>query len=179
MDKFFDWASTMVDDLPKVGKAAVAVGIVVVLLTGPITWDALHHPDQRLFEVAMRTLPLTLAVCAVVVAITKQWFSHAFSYVLFAAFAAVLSGGVADYVHCENCGGTALIRSAQDEARDWTPQWLSDNGGPLNAIPFLLFALAGYFRFYGFGTFVASFLCGWFLAAILMRIAALRVKKSS
>ena len=180
MDKFFDWASAVVDDLPKVGKAAVVVGIVVVLLTGPITWDALQHPQARLFEAATRTLPLTLAVCAVVVAVTKQWFSHPLSYVVFAAFAAILSAGIADYVPCESCGSgaTGLMRGAQEEARDWTPQWLRDSG-PLNAIPFLLAALIAYLRLYGLGTFIAALVCGWFLAAVLVRIAALRAKKSS
>ena len=177
MDKFFDWSSKVIGELPKISSAAMLVGVVVLFLAGPITLDALLRPDLALYQTALRTMPLTLTVCSVVIAVSKNWFENPFAYVVFAGFAIVLSAGIADYAGYADSGGTTLIRSAHDLAYDLTSKMGQGfAGGVFNFIPFLLACVVQYFRLYGPGTFIASFICGWFLAMALMRLAKVRVE---
>lgn len=174
MDKFFDWAWKVTREFPKVGAAALLVGIVVLFLTGPITVDALTRPDLHLYQVALRTTPLTLAVASIIIALTKKWFAHPFSYILFAAVAAILSAGIADYVGCIDCGGTSLIRSAYDDVYSWSPEWIRQSGGPLKIPVFLFAAVVEYVELYRPATFIASLICGAFLAASLIHLAKIK-----
>ena len=67
------------------------------------------------------------------------------------------------------CGGMDQLQLANADAQKWVPKWMLDNG--LGAIPFIMAALYEYLMLYGPGTFVASLICGWFLAATLIRVA--------
>jgi hypothetical protein len=180
VDEFFDWASKVMRDLRSMKDGAVLVGVVLFFLTGPPTVDRLQHPDLLLYQTVLRTIPLSLTVCCVIIALSKNWFAdNPFVFLLFTGFTVVLSAGIADAVGCHDCGGTTLIQSAHDLAYDWTPKWFRDSMGVLNIVPFLIACLIGYFRLYGLGTFIASFICGLFLAAAIMRLAKPSVEGNS
>jgi hypothetical protein len=183
MDKILDRASQMWAELRKGEDAAKFFGFVVLILalSGPLTVDKLIHPDLALYEVALRTLPLTLAVCAVVTAVSKNWFDHPYSYVVFTAFALIASALIASFVDCGECGGMDQLQLASKDAQKWTPKWMLDSG--LGGIPFIIAALYEYLVLYSMryspGTFIASLICGWFLAATLIRVANSAKAKSN
>lgn len=179
MDKFLDWASKVRSESQKIGGAAILVGIVVIFLTGPITVDALTRPDLHLYQIALRTMPLTLAVASIIIALTQKWFAHPFSYILFAAVAVVLSAGIADYIGCVGCVGTGLIRSAYDDVSSWSPEWVSKYVWPLNILIFIVAAVVEYVKLYHPATFIASLICGTFLAASLMHLAKIKPDANS
>jgi hypothetical protein len=179
MDKILDRASQMWAELRKGEDAAKLFGLVVLVLalSGPLTVDKLIHPDLALYDVALRTLPLTLTVCAVVIAVSKNWFDHPYSYVVFTAFALIVSALIASFVDCGRCGGMDQLQSANNDAQKWVPKWMLDSG--LGGIPFIIAALYEYLMLYSFRTFIASLICGWFLAATLIRVANSGKSKSN
>jgi hypothetical protein len=178
MDKILDRASQMWAELRKGEDAAKSFGIVVLILTlsGPLTVDKLIHPELALFDAALRTLPLTLTVCAVVIAVSKNWFEHPYAYVIFTIFALMVSALIASFAACEQCGGMGQLELANKDAQKWVPKWILDNG--LGGIPFIIAALYEYLMLYGIRTFIASLICGWFLAATLIRVARSATAKS-
>ena len=61
------------------------------------------------------------------------------------------------------------IKTANEDAQKWVPKWMLDSG--LGGIPFIIAALYEYMMLYSLRTFIASLICGWFLAATLIRVA--------
>jgi hypothetical protein len=171
MDKILARASQMWAELRKGEDAAKFFGVVVLILalSGPLTVDKLIHPDLALYDVALRTLPLTLTVCAVVIVVSQNWFDHPYAYVIFTGFALMVSALIAGYAGCGGCGGMDQLQLANADAQKWVPKWMLDNG--LGAIPFIMASLYEYLILYGPGTFLASLICGWFLAATLIRVS--------
>jgi hypothetical protein len=172
MNDFFDRSWRVVSDLPKIGAGATLAGVIVTILTFGVTFsiDQLYRPDLTLYQTALRTMPLTLAVCSVVIAASKRWFEKPLSYVVFAMLAIGLSSGIADYASCHpDCGGTTQIQKANQRVNDWTPESLK--GIPLVGVfPFLVAIVLEYLWLYSLGTFLSAFVCGWFLALAVMRL---------
>jgi len=159
---WFETVSRVGDDFRKIGAAAIVPAVIVALIL-PATVDLLAHPEQLVYQAAIRTFPLTLTVAVIWISLNSRIASNVFYLLLLWSFSIVLAAGIADYYGCDKCGDLHLIDAARERAQAWVPKWISDSAGILNAIPFLVSCIVEFVRLYGVLTFLAALVCGSYL----------------
>jgi hypothetical protein len=159
------------DDLGVIGKLATIPALLIIVLIPTNISRAIDNqldPGAIVEETAFHTIPLTLAIGLTFALVCKGVFKNVLQIIAFFSFALLIGASAADYFGCPDCGGTALIYSAQQTVQTWMPEWFTHNAGVLNFIPFILAAIIEYFKKYALGKFLASIVCGLFVGFALI-----------